>query len=318
MKTVSDINKRIACVIVTYNRKQLLKRCIEAVSTQSYKPTTVFIVDNASTDGTLESVKEWGYYESVRDGIRYKYVLNSKNEGGSGGFYRGMKIAYEEKKYDAYWLMDDDGEPECNCLFFLCQHLNSIHHYVAPIVLSDDDHHSCSFARNYEDVELFARIKGAEGNIIRNWASPFNGVLYSNELVSKVGFPKKEMFIWGDEINYQLRCIKSGYIPITVLNSVHYHPLNRQEYTKFLGRAVVSNITADWKLYCYLRNTIYNSVYVGPYFPKNIYVTIRFAISIIVFYQRQGRSLHLLLSAMVAGCLGYFKGLNRFFPDYHL
>lgn len=104
---VSTKEARVACVIVTYNRKVYLKRCLEAVERQIFQPQTVYIVDNASTDGTIDSVKEWGFYNCKRNGIVYKYVLNNKNEGGAGGFHLGMKTAFEFAYYDGFglWMM---------------------------------------------------------------------------------------------------------------------------------------------------------------------------------------------------------------------
>ena len=44
--------KRIACVIVTYNRLDLLKECVDACLNQTVKFSDIIIVNNASTDGT--------------------------------------------------------------------------------------------------------------------------------------------------------------------------------------------------------------------------------------------------------------------------
>ena len=43
---------KIACVIVTYNRKQLLGEALESALNQEAAPETIFVIDNASTDGT--------------------------------------------------------------------------------------------------------------------------------------------------------------------------------------------------------------------------------------------------------------------------
>lgn len=312
MNSYINSKPRIACVIVTYNRKQLLKRCLDAVETQSYKPVTVYITDNASTDGTIESVKQWGYYNCVKSDIVFKYILNGKNEGGAGGFYLGMKTAFEDDYYDGIWVMDDDGEPATNCLQKLVDYLDE-YNYIAPIVLSDEDHKSCSFTLNHEDLDSFSQQMNAHDGIIDNWASPFNGILYSNKLIQAVGFPKKEMFIWGDEANYHHRAIKKGFKPYTILQAIHYHPLNRQEYDIYLGAGIVTNITSDWKLYCYLRNLIYNQIRVEMVFPKNIYCALRTAISNIVYYYKRGFGFSITLSAVVAGVFGYFGGLNKYF-----
>lgn len=311
--TKDSLDKRIACVIVTYNRKRLLKRCLDAVASQTYKPIAVYITDNASTDGTIESVKEWGYYECEKEGICFKYILNSKNEGGSGGFYHGMKTAFNDgMNYDAFWVMDDDGEPEINCLENLCLYMDRAD-YIAPIVLSDEDHSTCSFSCEFDEVKTFAMKMQAKDGVITNWASPFNGVLYSREVLKTVGFPIRDMFIWGDEVNFHYRCIRKGFIPITVLKSVHYHPLNRQEIGKWAGVSFVINIDADWKVYCYIRNTIYNKLRVLSPFPKNIYNAIKGAYAIPTYYYKVKRkNILLLLSAVFAGFFGYFKGLNKY------
>ena len=56
-KIISAYDKSVAAVVVTYNRKQLLKECIEALLAQKAKHLRIFIIDNASTDGTEEYVK---------------------------------------------------------------------------------------------------------------------------------------------------------------------------------------------------------------------------------------------------------------------
>lgn len=248
----------IACVVVTYNRKELLKRCLDAVNSQVLKPSTVFIVDNASTDGTQDSVKEWGYYECIHNGINYRYVLNSKNEGGAGGFYLGMKTAYDEGGYDALWVMDDDGIPDKKCLRELSVYLGKWD-FISPLVVSLDNPDVLSFYdKRRKEFE-----SQADNGIVIGASNPFNGVLFSKSLVKKVGFPKKEMFIWGDETNYRLRATNSGFIPVTVISAVHLHPKDRQIKIKApLVKKVIAISDVDWKLYYYLRNMTYNTLYV--------------------------------------------------------
>ena len=48
-----DNNKeKIAAVVVTYNRKELLFQCLDALLKQTYPLDAIYIIDNASTDGT--------------------------------------------------------------------------------------------------------------------------------------------------------------------------------------------------------------------------------------------------------------------------
>lgn len=50
--------KRVGCIIVTFNKLELLKECINAVLNQTVKVDKIFIVDNASTDNTRDYVEQ--------------------------------------------------------------------------------------------------------------------------------------------------------------------------------------------------------------------------------------------------------------------
>lgn len=43
---------RVCAVVVTYNRKDLLERCINAVRSQTASVGGILVVNNGSTDGT--------------------------------------------------------------------------------------------------------------------------------------------------------------------------------------------------------------------------------------------------------------------------
>jgi len=50
--------KKVIAVVVTYNRKELLKECINALLQQDYDNCDILVVDNASTDGTKEFIAD--------------------------------------------------------------------------------------------------------------------------------------------------------------------------------------------------------------------------------------------------------------------
>ena len=70
---------KIVALVVTYNRKQLLKENIEALLNQNNNEFDILIVDNASTDGTEELVKSF-------ENNRIIYENTGANLGGAGGF----------------------------------------------------------------------------------------------------------------------------------------------------------------------------------------------------------------------------------------
>ena len=54
---------KVVALVVTYNRRQLLTGCLEGVFGQTRPVDHLFIVDNASTDGTGELLGEGGYVD---------------------------------------------------------------------------------------------------------------------------------------------------------------------------------------------------------------------------------------------------------------
>ena len=86
---------RIAAIVVTYNRREKLRNCIEAILKQdtSVQPD-IFIVDNGSTDRTGEWVHDlMETTPELRDRLIYTNLLH--NSGCAGGFNYGIRKAVE-------------------------------------------------------------------------------------------------------------------------------------------------------------------------------------------------------------------------------
>lgn len=241
---------KIAAIVVTYNRLELLKNCLVSIEQQTRKPDALFIVDNASSDGTNDFLKEYKTTYPVH------IVTLKENMGGAGGFHSGLKEAYETNLFDAFWIMDDDGIPDKDCLNNLELHLDKMS-FVAPLVLSIENKEDLAFPylkqTTYREV-----IDSYPEGIIHKYANPFNGILLSKILVKKIGYPKEDMFIWGDEVEYLCRAIKNKFIPHTITKAIHYHPKDRLKKKAFIN-GNHSIIFTDSKLrnYCKYRNTTY-------------------------------------------------------------
>lgn len=90
----------VSIVIVTWNGRQYLDACLNAVASQSGVPTETILVDNASTDGTIGYVRE--RFPSVR------VVALPENRGFAGGNNAGVREA--RGRYVA--LLNNDAVPE--------------------------------------------------------------------------------------------------------------------------------------------------------------------------------------------------------------
>lgn len=93
----------VSVVIPTYNRKHMLARCIDSVLAQTYRNLEIVIVDDCSTDGTMEFVES--KYGAVED-VNIVYVRNDENRG--AGASRNIGVSYANGDYIAFHDSDDE------------------------------------------------------------------------------------------------------------------------------------------------------------------------------------------------------------------
>lgn len=102
---MDEIKNRVAAVVVTYNRAEMLRQCLMSLQKQTM-PCDILVVDNASTDDTQALVQRAAQHDAS---IFYRNT--GENLGGAGGFNFGMRWAVEAG-YAFVWVMDDDCFPE--------------------------------------------------------------------------------------------------------------------------------------------------------------------------------------------------------------
>ncbi|MBK6511087.1 MAG: glycosyltransferase [Haliea sp.] len=126
--------EQIATVVVTFNRRALLETCLLAIASQSRPPDRVFVIDNASTDGTGSWLGEWLPVHMPHASV----VLMAENEGGAGGFARGLSDAINGGA-DWVWMMDDDARPHPSALEELLLVANDPKNVYGSLALNGDD-----------------------------------------------------------------------------------------------------------------------------------------------------------------------------------
>ncbi|MCD4722727.1 MAG: glycosyltransferase [Desulfobacula sp.] len=257
----------INAVIVTYNRKELLLRCIKALLGQTVPLTGIYIIDNASVDGTkwflLEKriiEKTGNEYTKQINNTNIHYFRLKENSGGAGGFHVGMKLAYHDKP-DYMWIMDDDGYPLDGCLEKQLE-LTDRFDYIMPISLDTEKKDKLTwFIRDRQKkwTRSYFKLRSSFKNRIMEYAVPFNGLLMSRNIIEHVGWPKKEMFIWGDDFEHQYRCQKAGFKTITALDAIFYHPEDKADHQRiFFGKVPVNYSESKLRFTCLIRNSTYN------------------------------------------------------------
>ncbi len=97
---MSDVAPLVSVCIPTFNYRQYLPEAVESALAQSQQNIEILVVDNASTDGTVELLHELG----ARD-QRIRFVRNPTNLGMTANFNRCLELA--RGKYIKFLCADD-------------------------------------------------------------------------------------------------------------------------------------------------------------------------------------------------------------------
>lgn len=246
--------EKVTAVVVTYNRFELVKNTINALRCQTRKLDNIIVIDNNCTDGT----SEW------LDNQSDLYVIHQENVGGSGGFWRGIKEAYE-RKYDWIWCMDDDVFPRKDCLEKALNVTTDGVGIVCPMRIMSGK----PFVTEVVYMNLSNVLKPMHGRLVSqsetNGKMPveiqgmtFEGPLIRKETIEKIGFPNKDLFILYDDTDYSYRAFLAGYkvlfCPEALIDKHNFGQNKTWEET------VIGN---KWKLWYDKRNAAYFAHHYG-------------------------------------------------------
>lgn len=95
-----DVDFSVSVIIPVYNSKRFIRSCVESVLAQTYSSFEVVLVDDCSTDGTQEILKEL----SLKD-RRIKVILLKSNNGGPA---IPRNIGVENARYCWIAFLDSD------------------------------------------------------------------------------------------------------------------------------------------------------------------------------------------------------------------
>ena len=254
----------VCALIVTFNRKELLACCIDAVLAQTSPVSELYVVDNASTDGTPELLRERGYLD--RPEIRY--VRLDENSGSSGGFAAGI-AAGRRSEADWLWVMDDDAEPEPETLERLLTSDAAGDPETAALCStvikpdgSVDLRHRGAFRRRPRPLPLSAYEPGSVPELD---FFTFVSVLFPMRVVRAEEPPFADFFIWCDDYEYSFRIRDHGRIRL-VADSRMLHRDAGQSYTnrrsRFWNRMFgwsydPTPIEGFWRNICGVRNYVW-------------------------------------------------------------
>ena len=209
----------ISVVVLNWNGRQVLDDCLRSLHNQTYRPIEIIVVDNASTDGSVDFLKE--KFQDVN------LIVNEKNLGFGAGNNIGIRASHG--RY--IMMLNNDTRLDPKCVEELRKSIEKDERYGAcaskilldsqpdiidgvGIVVCPD---GLSFGRGRleksdrydEEEEIFFASDGA--------------CLYRREMLDDIGLYDEDFFAYADETDMGWRARLAGWKCTYSPKAIVYH-----------------------------------------------------------------------------------------------
>lgn len=214
-----------AVIICNYNGGEDTVKCIEAVIHSKDIKCDIYVVDNASTDGSADRIGR-------QFGKKVTILQNAENLGGSGGFGRGLRMAVEEG-YPYIMMLDNDAYVDRDTIKKLHRYLEEnpgVGIVGAKIMMSDDPGRIMDYAKTIDFEAFIDRSKWCGKLDSEETQEPrecdfaaATAAMVRREVLLKCGGMDEAHFIYYDDIELGYRIKQSGYKVVSLGNAKAWH-----------------------------------------------------------------------------------------------
>jgi GT2 family glycosyltransferase len=281
-KDPKNLDLSICLVTVTYgDRFKYVSQVIEASVKNGVNK--IIIVDNASSRNSREALDKF----KEKFGEIITVIRLDENKGSAGGFKLGLKYA-KNNGCEFVWLLDDDNLPLKNSLSELLIVYNKISSIessdsFALLSLRKDRDQFLKVAQGYSLGRIFPKKNSFRGfdilqkinNLISNLKNinvekkeeclnnpiqipfgPYGGLFFNINLLTKIGLPKEQFFVYSDDHEFTYRITQSGgslfMVPTSEVADIEQSWTSTESKKRFLPVLLASN--SDKHVYYSVRN----------------------------------------------------------------
>ena len=251
---------KVSIIIPAYNASKYIKRCVMSLLNQTYKNIEIIVINDGSTDNTLEMLK----------GFDIK-IINKENGGVSSARNMGLK----EASGDYICFVDSDDYVEKNYIESVINIINGYNYDIIETPLLFEANLKNKIV-NYTEYKLENEKKSYN----------FDKEYFDNELRYVIGvFYKKEIInnLYFDE---EVRCYEDGMFNLQAkLNSKSYYfyPKCFYHYVQYMNSLskTISDKHLDYilvmkKMSNYYKDNTYLTNYIETIFKNNVMALILF------------------------------------------
>ncbi|MCK4257685.1 MAG: glycosyltransferase family 2 protein [Halanaerobiales bacterium] len=219
-------------VIVNYNTRLFLQKCIQSIRQSTHYPYHLIIIDNLSCDGSR------AYLEKLNK-KNIKIIFNSKNVGCAKAWNQGIREG--KGKYVLFLNPDTVVVPGWLKKMVQCAEIDE---QIAVVGNKQV---------NLQGVILHAGVVEKDGHAIlrgtgeKDTADKFNQIcdcidvcgacyLIKRKYIEKIGFFDERFFMYAEETDYSFRARRLGYrvvyCPVTIIHHFQGSPISFQKREK--------------------------------------------------------------------------------------
>lgn len=216
----------VAIIVLNWNGKQDTLECLRSLDRSTYAPVRIYVVDNASSDGSLEELRR-----AFPPGDRLGYLTNESNLGYAGGNNRGIVRALDDGA-DFVLILNNDTVVDPNMLTTLVgvARQEPLAGICGPKVLCEPARHLLYSAGERQSLwfnwRQIARGQSDPGDVGRPRDVDYVvgcAMLVSRGFIERVGLLDETFFAYYDEVDWCFRGRRAGYRVVVVPAAVVYH-----------------------------------------------------------------------------------------------
>lgn len=250
--------KKIGLITITYNSAHLIEPFLKCVLAQTHTNFILYIIDNISSDNTLERIAKY------KD-ERIVLIANTTNVGVAAGNNQGIKMAMNDN-CDELLIINNDVEFENTLLEKLTAQLIELQcSLIAPKMMYHPETHLIWWAGTKfrlidgcmtNHIGIQEEDKGQYNTIEKMDYAPTCCVLLKKEVISDIGIFDEKYFAYYDDTDFFYRIYKQQK------HQLYYYPFV-QFYHKVGGLSNMKNGNAqkfkfnDFYIRLFTRNHVY-------------------------------------------------------------
>jgi GT2 family glycosyltransferase len=198
------------CIVLAYNGIDLTLECLATLRNQDYPNLHLLVVDNASTDDTVEILRAQAPDVEV--------LPANANLGYAGGNNLGMRHALEQGA-DLLFLVNNDTRLDAHCVTALVEEIRQAPTCgaVGPMVYTWDNWQTISSAGGVVDWATADAINVGAGEADQGQFAARSvdfvngcGIMVSKTAVERVGLIDERFFMYWEETDWCVRMQEAG------------------------------------------------------------------------------------------------------------